>query len=314
MVTGRRQGRRGVTGVLLILGLAAVAAFIVLLDDIRDMFAESFTIVGVFSDVNGLGAGSPVWIAGRPAGVVTRIEMLPSDRAGHGRFAATMRIAASHAKLLRRDSELTLATRGLLSKPALNLLPGSADSPPLAPGDTLIASRPLELRQFFARFDSVRGAIDSIDQDRRRIASLARARQPAMQAAAEALGDASAELRTLAVSLDDGSLGRLAGDTALLAALSRIRDSAGEIAARVEARMARVRDPALAAALDRLSARADTLRGHADALRAMLDADPRGFLARWRSDPALRDAFAEVFARVDSLVAEVGRAPWRWVF
>ena len=39
MVTGRRQGRRGVTGALLILGLAAVAAFIVLLDDIRDMFA-----------------------------------------------------------------------------------------------------------------------------------------------------------------------------------------------------------------------------------------------------------------------------------
>lgn len=314
MVTGRRQGRRGVTGALLILGLAAVAAFIVLLDDIRDMFAESFTIVGVFSDVNGLGAGSPVWIAGRPAGVVTRIEILPSGRAGHDRFAATMRIAASHAKLLRRDSELTLATRGLLSKPALNLMPGSADSPLLAPGDTLIASRPLELRHFFARVDSVRRAIASLDLDRRRIASLAQASWPAVQAAANALGDASAELRTLAVSFDEGSLGRLAGDTAVLATLGRIRDSADEIAARVEARVARARDPELAAALDRISAQADTLRSHADALREMLGTHPHGFLARWKADPALRNAFAEVLARVDSLVAEVGRAPWRWVF
>ena len=57
MVTGRRQGRRGVTGVLLILGLAAVAAFIVLLTTSATC-SPRLHHRGVFSDVNGLGAGS----------------------------------------------------------------------------------------------------------------------------------------------------------------------------------------------------------------------------------------------------------------
>lgn len=314
MVTGRRQGRRGVAGALIILGLAALGTLIILLDDIRDAFADGFTLVGVFPEAHALEAGTPVWIAGRPAGTVTRVEILRPGSAGQDRFAATLRIRAAYARLLRRDSELTLATRGLLSRPVVQLMPGSVASPPLAPGDTLVARRPIALRQLQARMDTVRRAIESLDADRRRLDARARAGWHTVQAAVDALGVAGDELDDLAVAFDQGSLGRLAGDRTLHASIARIRSSAEEIGRRIEARIARVHDPDLAEALARLAARADTLRARADALEAMMESEPNGFLARWQADPALRDAFAAVRAQVDSLVAEARRAPWRWVF
>ena len=63
MVTGRRQGRRGVAGALIILGLAALGTLIILLDDIRDAFADGFTLVGVFPEAHALEAGTPVRFA-----------------------------------------------------------------------------------------------------------------------------------------------------------------------------------------------------------------------------------------------------------
>lgn len=313
MVTRRRQGRRGVTGALIILGLAGLGALIILLDDIRDAFADGFTLVGVFPEAHALEAGTPVWIAGRPAGSVTRVEMLRPGSAGQDRFAATLRVRSAYARLLRRDSELTIATRGLLSRPVVQLMPGSVASPPLAPGDTLVARRPVALRQLQARTDTVRRAIESLDADGRRLDARARAGWHTVQAAVDALGAAGDEFGELAVAFDQGTLGRFAGDGTLHASLARIRASAEEIGRRVDARLARVRDPDLAEALARLAARADTIRAHAEALEAMLESESDGFLARWQADPALRQAFAAVRAQVDSLVAEARRAPWRWV-
>lgn len=314
MVTGRRQGRRAVGGALLILGVIGICTLIAFLDDLIEAFTDGFTIVGVFPDATALNAGTPVWIAGRPAGAVTRVEMLRPGAAGQDRFAATLRIRASHAPLLRRDSDLTIMTPRLLSAPVVNLMPGSVTAPPLAPGDTLFARRPLELRQLVQHIDTVRRALADLDVDRRRIAARADDRRPAIQRAADALRDAGDELQSLAIASEHGSLALLAGDTAVHAALGRIRAAADEIATRAEARIARVRDPALAQALHRLSARADTLGSQVDALREMLETQSHGFFARWQADPALRNALEDVRVRVDSLVAEARKAPWKWVF
>lgn len=314
MVTGRRQGRRAVGGALLILATIGICAFIAFLDDIIEAFTDGFSIVGVFPEATALDAGTPVWIAGRPAGAVTRVEMLRPGAAGQDRFAATLRIRSAHAPLLRRDSELTLMTPRLLSDPVVNLMPGSVTAPPLAPGDTLVARRPLTPRQVLQRVDTVRRALADLELERRQLAVRTNEMRPAMQAAADALQGAGEELQSLALAAEHGSLSRLSGDTAVHATLARIRAAAGEIASRAEARIARTRDPALADALRRLSARADTLGAHVDALRAMLQTEPHGFSARWQTDPALRNALAGVRVQVDSIVAEARRAPWRWVF
>ncbi|HEX7117990.1 MAG TPA: MlaD family protein [Longimicrobiales bacterium] len=313
MHPGRRQGRRTLIGVLLILGTAAVAAFIILLDDLRRALTDTYTIVGVLPAADAVDAGTPVWIAGRPVGDVTRVELLPRETTDGERFAATLRIPTRYSRLVRRDSDLGLARPGLLGDPVVNLMPGSSAAPALAPGDTLVARVPPGLDQVRAAADTLRRALDSLAAEGRALRSRARARAPAVDATLAALRDAGDELDALTAAYRQGPLADFLADTAIHASLDRIRAASDEIAARADARLARLRDPALAASLRRLRARAATLRARADTLRAMLD-EPRGFLGRWRNDPALRDAMTAVRAQLDSLIAEARSEPWRWVF
>ncbi|HEX6938963.1 MAG TPA: MCE family protein [Longimicrobiales bacterium] len=298
---------------MLILGTIAIAAFIILLDDIRRALVDTYTIVAVFPEARALDRGTPVWIAGRPVGEVERVEMLPASPAGRNAFAATLRIPTTHAPLIRRDSEIRFTTPRLLADPVADLMPGSAASPVLAPGDTLFARKPLTLRQIAAAADTVRRSLDTLAAATRALEARARARAPAAERAIAALDAAGAEIDALAAAYERGPLAAFLADTSTDAALARIRAAADEIATRAHARLARARDPALAASIRRVQQRAATLRAQVDTLRAMLD-PPRGFLVRWEKDPALRDAFAAVQAQVDSLVAEARRQPWRWIF
>ncbi len=309
----RRQARRILAGALLMLAITAIAATIFFLDDIRRALVPTYVIVGVFPEARALDPGTPVWIAGRPAGTVETVAMLPPGADRAGRIAADLRLPVQHMPLIRRDSELELTSPNLLGDPVVNLMPGTAPSPVLDPGDTLVARVPLRPGQVAAAADTLRQAFDSLLAAGRELEARARAREPAAEAVIASLRAADRELDALAAAYERGPLADFLADTAALATLDGVRTAADEIATRVEARTERLGDPALAAAVRRVGARAALLRERIDELRGLLGTH-RGFLARLDADPALRDAIAAVRAQIDSLIAEVRKRPWRWLY
>lgn len=77
METAKRHPRHVLFGGLIIAGLAALAALVFALADIRQAFNRTYTVVALFPKADGLREDSPVWIAGRVVGRVTEIVLLP---------------------------------------------------------------------------------------------------------------------------------------------------------------------------------------------------------------------------------------------
>lgn len=312
MRPARRQGRRALGGALLILLLVAVAVAIFLLDDIRQALTGTYTIVGVFPDARALRPGAPVWIAGRPVGEVAAVEPLPPGGDGAGRFAATLRLPAARASLVRRDSELGVAPPRLLADPVVNIMPGTPTAPQLAPGDTLVARPERTLARTIAAADTLRAAFDSLLAAGRELETHARRRAPAAEAAARSLGSAARELDALAATIETGPLAGFTADSTL-ASLDRAGAALDTAAALFRTRAAELRDPRLAGAFRRLGARAAGVQRSIRELHRLLS-EPYGFFGRWERDPALREALRATRAQLDSLIAEARKRPGRFVF
>ena len=300
-------------GALLILGLTALTATIFLLEDIKMALTDTYTIVGVFDELPELPSRAPVWIAGRPAGEVVGIALMPHDADSGKHLAVTLRIRSEHASLIRRDSELTLAAPRITSDGVINIMPGTPGSPQLLPGDTLIAPARWELRRSIAHVAAVQAGLDSLRVDATLLAARARLRSPDFETMLRALGSAGRELDAFLTAYREGPLAAHLSDPELRAALARTRAAADEITTLAHARLEQARDPELAAALERLGQRGAALREQIGELQTLL-AEPRGFLTRWQQDPALRDALVGVRAQLDSLIAEARARPWRFVF
>lgn len=310
-----RQGRRALIGALLVLGLAAAAGLIFFLEDLQRAFARSHTIVGLFPEATGLSVGASVWIAGRPAGRVRSVEFVPDGPETRGRFAAELEFPVRYAPLIRRDSELRLATPRLLANPVVNLMPGTAGSPRLGPGDTLVARARTDPALLRAHGDTVLRALDAFRGSARALAAAAREREPAIDRVARELAAAGTALDALAHALEHGPLSRILEDTIWQTVFRRVDAITAEIDGLVAGR-AEAESPVAAeaaAAVARLGRRAQALRLEILELREMLE-DRRGFLGRAAIDPALRNAIARARAQADSLAAELRRRPWRLFF
>lgn len=308
-----RQGRRALIGALLILGLLAIAVTIFLLDDIQEAFTDTYSIVGVFGHEAAVAPGTPVWLAGQPAGKVVRVDRLPPDSDPRRLLAATLRLPSEHRALIRRDSELDIATPRIVSDPIVNLMPGSPASPVLRPGDTLYAHSATSLDSVAARARLLLGSLDSLRVEGQALALRLRGREPHIRQMIHTLGHARTELDAFLATYRDGPLGQFMANASARQAISRVYAAVEEIMALARDRAERLRDPESIAAFERLGERAAELHNEIERLQSALE-EPRGSLRRWEKDPALRDAIVAVRAQLDSLIAEARANPWRFIF
>jgi len=316
----RRQGRPSATAYLLALALAAAAMLVFFLDDIIRSRQKTYEIVGLFPELDGIDKGSEVRVAGRAAGRVAGVEILPPDHDSIPVYAVRIELPTAVRALVRRDSEIRIFTTGPFGTPAVGIVPGTAAAPGLEPGDTLrarprprIATLLAEARATVAAVDALRsqaallGArIDAVAPDLRRLA-------------AEARG-ARDEFDAFTRNVDEGPLAAFLADSAGLRILDRIGGAAARIAEAAHelthgdlAAAASAERAPISPALRRLALRADTLGARIAELRALLEQTP-GASDRWERDRAIRDALAATRAQLDSLIAETRRRPWRFFF
>ncbi len=149
---------------IIITGALALIFFAVLFTgNIQSIFESQATIHATFRDVKGLRAGAPVWFAGVQIGSVKSIGF-----AGD-KITATLTVDRSALAYLKKDSEASILTLGLLGDKYVEVSPGSTTSEGLKPGDVIMGSTRLEideqLSQLANRLQSKKGSFGRLMQE-----------------------------------------------------------------------------------------------------------------------------------------------------
>ncbi len=134
-------------GSFILAGLGVFLAIIYLLGAQARYFERKYDLIAEFTEVGGLIEGATVRLAGVQIGRVTGVT-LPSQPGGKVRV--TLTIAQRFADRIRLNSEARIVTQGLLGDKLVEITIGSADSPPLKPGEQLTAREPLETGRVLA--------------------------------------------------------------------------------------------------------------------------------------------------------------------
>lgn len=308
-VLGARQRRRTLIGLLIMSVIFVVAVLIFLMDPLRRALRDEVELVALFDSAPSIGRGAAVWIAGHEAGRVETLEFLPLAGDTSPRLALLLRIPRDRLPMLRADATVRISSASVAGDPAVDILPGNADAPPLQPGDTLRAEPTLtraELRQRVAR---VRAASDSLRMESRPLAAAARERMIGLARVQTRFARVPAGLDELSRTIDQSPLTAFTASDDVGRALERLRLAGGVVA---DARGAESGMQRTAAAFQPFLAHSAELRARIDSLMAR--AGPNGTLARLQSDSAIAVALRRTRVQLDSLIADARANPFRYVF
>jgi len=308
-VLGARQRRRTLIGLLIMSVIFVVAVLIFLMDPLRRALRDEVELVALFDSAPSIGRGAAVWIAGHEAGRVETLEFLPLAGDTSPRLALLLRIPRDRLPMLRADATVRISSASVAGDPAVDILPGNADAPPLQPGDTLRAEPTLtraELRQRVAR---VRAASDSLRMESRPLAAAARERMIGLARVQTRFARVQAGLDELSRTIDQSPLTAFTASDDVGRALERLRLAGGVVA---DARGAESGMQRTVAAFQPFLAHSAELRARIDSLMAR--AGPNGTLARLQSDSAIAVALRRTRIQLDSLIADARANPFRYVF
>lgn len=291
-------------GAFLLAGLVVGAFAIFFLDTVAREISMGPDLVVAAPEARNLEPGAPVWIAGVPAGRVTRIGFRAATNAGDRRVLIRAEIRQDAAELLRSDASVAVRAPALLEPAVLAIRPGRAATA-FDPSDTLEAVPRTDVGEVMGRTDSLAGRLEELRPLARRLTrrlhdgpgTLAALRGDTATVAR--LETALRQGREMARAGGRGSASLLAADSTLSVRWRRIRERSGRVAASAREAVA------LAGELDRLTARLSRLGAGIDS--------GRGSLGRFVGDEAVQRERALMEARIDSVRAELLVDPLRWL-
>lgn len=98
------------------------------------LFSSTITVKTIYKDVNGLGVGNNVRLAGIDIGTVNDIKILSDTSA-----EVSMIIDKSVKKFIKKDTKASIGSEGLMGDKVVNLTAGTEGGVPIANGDYLLA-------------------------------------------------------------------------------------------------------------------------------------------------------------------------------
>lgn len=127
----------------LVVSLALLVLFVTVFfaGGIQSILSPKVDIKAQIKDVRGLRKGAPVWVSGIEIGSVKSIDLHPK----HGTLV-TMAIEKEALSYIKRDSEASILTMGLLGDKYVELSTGSPEAKQLQPGDMINGSTQLEIQ------------------------------------------------------------------------------------------------------------------------------------------------------------------------
>lgn len=129
-------------GIFVIVAVLAFLGTIYALGARARLFEARYTIYAEFTQVGGLAEGATVRLAGVQIGRVHDVKLAGEPG---GKVRVSMSVAKQYANRIRKNSVARIATQGLLGDRIVEITVGTADAPPLQPGEAIAAREPFEL-------------------------------------------------------------------------------------------------------------------------------------------------------------------------
>lgn len=131
-------------GFFIIAGLVFFVVTIFYVGSKSNLFTPTIRIFTTFSSVSGLLEGNSVRFAGIDVGTVQNIEITASNK-----VVVTMIIQSEVKKFIKKDSEVSIGSEGLVGNKIVAISPGTPESPSVKDGDEIKSIQPVELSDIF---------------------------------------------------------------------------------------------------------------------------------------------------------------------
>ena len=150
-----------IVGLFVFMGLLVGAGFVVFMGG-GTTLGGMVPVRTYFSDVRGLNIGAPVLIAGIQVGRVTEFRFEESSASGGraGGILTVLSIYQNARSRVRKDSEASVTTMGMLGDKVIVISPGTQESPELGTTEILSSLQSKELSDYFAKGG---GMVDSLN-------------------------------------------------------------------------------------------------------------------------------------------------------
>ena len=129
-------------GLVITIACLALLVAVFFAGNIEKMFSPKAELKVAFRDVRGLRRGAPVWIFGTEVGSVRNIHLDPV----HGAIV-TISLNKDALRFLKKDSQASIMTMGLLGDKYIELSAGSPQGEPLQPGEIIKGTEPIQFSQ-----------------------------------------------------------------------------------------------------------------------------------------------------------------------
>ncbi len=285
-------------GLAILIGLLFAAALVFNLDVVVDWFHGYVDVVALVPRTNGVRIGAPVWVAGVEVGRVTAMDF--QEAGGRAVIALHVRLEDRVRDVVRKSSRAHTARERFIGGPSVRISAGTADSPPIQSGDTILPLNTVSLDTLIQRGLSFPGALDSLTATLSELNRLAAAQRGGVETLLDRVSDASREAALLAADFEGGSIGQWQRDPQRGLRLAGLRERLAALGEATDAMQRRYQDPELQAGLASVAQRAQRLGQALDDLERVV-ANGRGFVPRVARDSALGVAVQGVQAQIDSL-------------
>jgi phospholipid/cholesterol/gamma-HCH transport system substrate-binding protein len=145
------SGEKIKIGCFVLAGLAVLIAGIFLIGNRKGLFTRTFSLHGMFNNVNGLQQGNNVRFAGINIGVVQDIQIVNDTT-----VKVILTLNEDVRKFVKKDAKLSISSDGLMGDKLVVISPGTTNnSKGVADGDELKAVNPFDVDKLITKFSKI---------------------------------------------------------------------------------------------------------------------------------------------------------------
>jgi phospholipid/cholesterol/gamma-HCH transport system substrate-binding protein len=219
-----RRSREYKVGAFVLAGMVAIGGVVFMIGEERQLFKKKLEYDASFTDVQGLGAGSPVRMGGVDIGRVIKVGYGndKDDRQIHVRIA----VLSDQWQRIKEDSVASIEGKGLLGDKMLVISIGSTQKASLPPGGHIASKDVDDLGSMLSKFAGLPAKVDKVVGNLEKVTD-----SLADESLTRDLKGAVASLNSVLGAVDrrEGYLGRVLSDPKEAAHLSQVVENLGRV-------------------------------------------------------------------------------------
>lgn len=297
-------------GLVAILGFVILAAALVLISGGRGLFTPKYTVKTHLQNASGLRKGSLIWLAGVEVGSVDEVRVSRSDDPALA-VEVVMKIDLAYQQSIRRDSEATLGSIGLLGDKYIEISRGSQSEPVVSDGGVIDGSSPPDIKRIIQGTNDLMANVGDLVEKVTGIAGKINVQEGTLgklindPTIFNNLTGTSEDLQGLVsqIKTGEGTIGRLLSDPQLYQEMQEMMRQGQNVVTKVESGEGTlgkvVNDPAIHDRAERILARFETVVKRVE--------DGEGLLGRLSKDETLYREFNQSLQKFTDVAEKMSR-------